>query len=185
MADPFTMLESDHRQVEQLLASLADAEEERERAELVGQLVAALSLHMQFEERYVYPLTRQLIGEEEAQEANIEHQLAREGLDKLESLLSAPGFGAAVAMVEAGIGHHVEEEEGEMFPQLRDEVDVDEQAELARQLVLAKRDAGLLPVTLEKASKDDLLLISEALGLAAKRSMNKNQLTLLIESSGA
>jgi hypothetical protein len=34
-------------------------------------------------------------------------------------MVGKPGFGAAVDMVEAGIKHHVEEEETEVFPKLR------------------------------------------------------------------
>jgi len=35
-------------------------------------------------------------------------------------LIGQPGFGAAVAMVQAGVEHHVEEEENEAFPKLRE-----------------------------------------------------------------
>jgi hypothetical protein len=34
-------------------------------------------------------------------------------------MIGQPGFGAAVAMLQAGIDHHVEEEENEAFPKLR------------------------------------------------------------------
>lgn len=179
MADPFAMLEADHRQVERMLAELAETEPGPEREELVQRLTSALTLHMDFEESSVYPLMQEVDGDS-AREAEIEHDLAREGLSKLSALMSEPGFGAVVAMVEAGIGHHVEEEEGEMFPELRQQVDGEQQASLARQLITAKRDAGMLVASLEDASKDDLVEIAETLGLEAKSSMTKDQLRELV-----
>src|SRR5690606_3110540 len=54
------------------------------------------------------------------EEADVEHDLVRDGLTKLQRLADEPGFGALVDMVRAGLGHHVEEEEKEIFPKLRD-----------------------------------------------------------------
>lgn len=184
MADPFSMLESDHRQVERLLHQLEESQEGPERAGLVEQLTAALSLHMEFEEKHVYPLTRQILDDETAEEATTEHKLAREGLGRLSQLQSAPGFGAAVAMVQGGIKHHVEEEEGEIFPAMRHDLDGRQQADLARRLLETKRDAGLLADTLEHATKDDLVHMATDLGLDAKSSMTKAELVELVMSAG-
>jgi hemerythrin-like domain-containing protein len=184
MADPFTMLESDHRQVERLLKQLEESEEGPERAGLVEQLTAALALYMEFEEQHVYPLTRQVLGDETVEEANTEHQLARDQLGRLAQLRSAPGFGAVVAMVQGGIKHHVEEEEGQVFPAMRRDLDGRQQADLARRLVQTKRDAGLLADTLEHASKADLVDIATELGLDAKSSMTKAELSELVVSAG-
>ena len=63
---------------------------------------------------------------EEAKEANVEHGLAREGLTDLGRLVDEPGFGAAVAMLTAGIRHHVKEEEHEVFPELKRKIDREE-----------------------------------------------------------
>ena len=184
MTDPFSLLESDHRQVEQLLHDLDESEEGPERARLVDRLTAALAVHMEFEEAHIYPLTRQILDDETVEEANTEHELAREGLGHLSQLMSEPGFGAAVAMVEGGIKHHVEEEEDEVFPAMRRDLDAAQQAELARQLIQSKRDAGLLADSLEHATKDDLVDIAAELGLDAKSSMTKAELSDLVMSAG-
>lgn len=115
-------LENEHRLVEQLFAQLEEASEAEQQRPLVDELEAALSKHMQVEESEVYPALAEIDGEME-QEAETEHELGREGLSKLRALIGEPGFGAAVAMLKAGIGHHVEEEEeGEVFPKLRQEL---------------------------------------------------------------
>jgi hemerythrin superfamily protein len=112
-------LEQQHRMTESLLSKLENAEGESEQRSLVDELVTALLEHMMTEETQVYPAVREL-DERMAEEAEIEHGLARKGLEQLQSLVGQPGFGAAVAMVQAGVEHHVEEEENEVFPKLRD-----------------------------------------------------------------
>ena len=112
-------LETEHRKVEALFSKLENAESEGEQRPLVEELVAALNRHMEIEENEVYPEVANLDGEME-QEAGTEHELGREGLATLQRMIGQPGFGAAVAMLQAGISHHVEEEEGEVFPALRE-----------------------------------------------------------------
>jgi hemerythrin superfamily protein len=176
--DPFTMLERDHRKVERLLDQLAHDPEESERNELITTLRAELQLHMSFEEEQIYPLLAGMDREAE-EEAQVEHQLARTGLDKLESLAGVPGFGGAVEMVKAGIAHHVEEEEGEIFPMMRGELDNGRLVALAETLMDAKRAAGLDaddPTALEEASKDQLLQMAKERRIEGRSSMTKKEL---------
>jgi len=113
-------LMQEHRQVEKMLDELSDAKED-ERAPLLDQLESALGQHMVVEEQHIYPIVEQVIDGETEEEAETEHGLARDGLAKLRELEDQPGFGAAVDMLTAGIKHHVQEEEEEVFPKLRAE----------------------------------------------------------------
>ena len=142
MNDPFVLLKKDHREAEVLLKRLADSSPGPRRKQTLAKLDAALTLHMRVEERYVYPIVPELIDEESETEAEIEHGLARDGLRQLRSLVDKPGFGAAVAMVTAGIKHHVKEEEHEMFPKLKRSLARDDLAQLGDQVAAAKR-AGI------------------------------------------
>src|SRR5688500_8297565 len=99
-ANLLNTLESQHRDAEDLLAQLTNASESSEQQPLVDQLVSALEEHMAIEEGQVYPELERIDGEL-AEEANVEHGLAREGLSKLQSMVGQPGFGAAVEMVKA------------------------------------------------------------------------------------
>jgi len=119
--DVLDHLTEEHRKVERLLDQLADSDEGAERDRLIGELESSLGTHMAVEERFVYPIVKDVLGAEDKHEGVNEHDLAREGLVKLRELQDEPGFGAAVDMLKGGIGHHVEEEEGEMFPKLRQE----------------------------------------------------------------
>jgi hemerythrin-like domain-containing protein len=123
MPDPVVLLKKDHREAEAMLKTLAASKPGTRRRSTLDKLDAALRLHMEIEEADVYPLVNRLVGKEEAEEAHIEHDLARDGLAKLHELVDEPGFGAVVAMVTAGIKHHVKEEEHEMFPELKQKLD--------------------------------------------------------------
>jgi hypothetical protein len=98
--------------------------------------------------------------------------------------MSEPGFGAAVAMVEGGIKHHVDEEEGDVFPAMRRDLNAQQQADLARRFIQTKRAAGQLADSLEHATKDDLVDIADELGLEAKSSMTRAELSDLVMSAG-
>lgn len=141
--DPMRILKADHREVEQLLTKLAESEEGPERQQMVGELVMKLNAHMEAEEMLVYPPVKSEVGEEDEEEAQIEHGLAREGITKVEQMVEMPGFGAAVEMLKGGISHHVEEEETQLLPELKESLGREEWLAIGDALVEAKKAAGL------------------------------------------
>ena len=142
MNDPVAILKRDHREVAQMLKTLDASKPGARRRQTVDKLTQALELHMEIEERDIYPVVHRVVGEEEAEEAGIEHGLVREGLADLRRLVDEPGFGAVVAMLTAGIRHHVKEEETEVFPELKQKIDRDELRELGDRVAAAKKSAA-------------------------------------------
>jgi len=142
MNDPMTILKADHREVKQMLTVLADSEEGKERDKICEQVNASLSLHMDIEERILYPVIAREIGVEDEEEASIEHGLARNGLATMVNLADKPGFGAAVEMLKAGITHHVEEEETELLPELKAKLERADWLALGDAIAEAKAKAG-------------------------------------------
>src|SRR5690348_14963229 len=138
MNDPIAILKRDHREAAKMLKQLSESKPGAQRRRTTQKVVDALQLHMAIEEELVYPLVEQRVGSEEEEEAEVEHRLARTGLEKMTELVDAPGFGAAVAMVTAGIKHHVKEEETEVFPKLKAELDRDELRELGDRVAARK-----------------------------------------------
>jgi hemerythrin-like domain-containing protein len=138
MNDPIAILKRDHREVADLLKKLADTNPGTRRKATVAKVTSELRLHMQIEEDEIYPLVEQKVGAEDAEEAMVEHRLARDGLAQLQELVDEPGFGAVVAMLTAGIRHHVREEETEVFPKLKKKLDRDTLAALGDQVVARK-----------------------------------------------
>jgi iron-sulfur cluster repair protein YtfE (RIC family) len=138
VVDPIVLLKKDHREAAELLKKLAASKPGPRRNATVKKLDGALKLHMQIEERLVYPLVSKLVGTEEAKEAGIEHGLVRESLVNLTKLDDEPGFGAVVAMLTAGIKHHVKEEEHEVFPELKAKLDREALSSLGDKVKAAK-----------------------------------------------
>jgi hemerythrin-like domain-containing protein len=149
--DPLRILRADHREVEQLLTKLAETDEGAERERMIEEVRTKLTLHMELEEQLLYPLVADKVGHEDEEEAEVEHTLARDGLDKLVSMSTVPGFGAVVEMLKAGIKHHVEDEEKELLPALKESMERDEWRALGEQPVEAKQAAGQ-PVTSSNTS---------------------------------
>ena len=141
-ADPFTLLQNDHRYVARVLKALAESEPGGERDALVEEVTQAFEAHAEFEETAIYPIVVEVMGQDTETEAEVEHGLAREGLARLAQLAAAPGFGAAVEMLEAGITHHVDEEENEIFPALRKALDDDTKARLSSELARLEVEGG-------------------------------------------
>lgn len=139
MNDPIAILKRDHKEAAAMLKELADSKPGAKRRRTAQKLADALALHMEIEEQLVYPVVAQRVGGEEAQEAGIEHTLARDGVQKMLQLVDEPGFGAVVAMLTAGIKHHVKEEETEVFPELKQQLARDELAQMGDAVAAAKK----------------------------------------------
>ena len=121
--DAVTLLSEDHRTVEQLFADYERGLQGPEaKRQVVDQIIRELSVHAAVEEAYFYPEVRKALGEggELVDEGLHEHQEVKETLAALEDMDPADAaYDRKVASLIAGVRHHVQEEEGEMFPKLR------------------------------------------------------------------
>ena len=154
--DVTKMLEADHREAEDLFGKIKQSNGAA-RSSLVDELASALRLHMKVEETIVYPaIARQVDGgAAEVDEAKTEHAEARKALEDVEQLTpDGPGFDAALATLEAGISHHVIEEENEVFPKFRESVDTAELDELGEKVAAAKSSSSS-PTTIDVSLADD------------------------------
>lgn len=176
--DVTRMLEADHRQVEDLFEQIEKAEG-ADRTPLIEELATSLQAHMALEEQVVYPTMKPVVGDEAVEEGVTEHELARKALAEMQALApDEPGFGAALDAVKAGIAHHVEEEEGEVFPKLRSNGQkvLEEMAPpfMKKRLELGlPMDADALAAS---ATKDELVAEASSAGIDGASSMNKGEL---------
>jgi iron-sulfur cluster repair protein YtfE (RIC family) len=175
--DPTKLLEADHRKVEDLFAKIDEAEGDA-RGPLVDELATALLAHMQLEEQVLYPAMEPVTGDEAVVEGNKEHELAPESLQNMIDLApDDPGFGAAMEATKAGIEHHVEEEEHEVFPELRKDATVLE--EIATPFMTLRIELGL-PMEADALAagwtKDELLYEAKNAGVDGASSMKKDEL---------
>ena len=148
--DAITMLTTDHREVERLYAEFqrAGMPDTHRRQELANQIIRELSVHAVVEEQYLYPLTAEAVhdGEELADHSLEEHQGIKDRLAELDGMEATdPGYDQKLAEVMATVSHHVEEEEGDLFPRLRQSVGTDRLAEVGEKMHRAKAVAPTRP----------------------------------------
>lgn len=122
--DAIGMLIADHKRVAGLFADFRRLNEEgrdEEKAPVVEEICRELTVHTQLEEELFYPAVRKAINDvDQMDEALVEHAGAKQLIAQLQG--AAPGddlYDAKVAVLAEQIDHHVEEEEGSMFPKAR------------------------------------------------------------------
>ena len=116
--DVFEMLKTDHRHVQDLFTKFEDADK-RSRSSIAEETLTALEVHAALEEELVYPAIAEVIEDEETvNEAKEEHHVAKLLIKELHKM--DPGdeaFATKFKVLGELVGHHIEEEEGEVFPQ--------------------------------------------------------------------
>jgi hemerythrin superfamily protein len=144
--DATALLQRDHAEVKKLFKQyekLADAEADgAERGELAAQICAMLTVHATIEEEIFYPAARAAeVDADLLDEANVEHASAKDLISQIESMSPDDDlYDAKVSVLGEYIDHHVQEEEGEMFPKCRkSEMDLAALAE-----ALAERKSELM-----------------------------------------
>jgi hemerythrin superfamily protein len=125
--DAIEILTEDHRRVDEMFAeyeSAKDSEGESEKQQRVEAICNELIIHTSIEEELFYPAARDALGDDGddmLDEAAVEHASAKELIAQLQD--AQPGdelYDAKVKVLGEYIRHHVQEEEGEIFPKLRD-----------------------------------------------------------------
>lgn len=122
--DAIALLKEDHARVRGLFqefeALSEESGDEAARDGLVKHICAELMLHAQLEEEIFYPAVREAIGDEDLiNEALVEHASAEDLIIQLEG--GGPEdaqYDAKVMVLCEMIGHHIREEEEEMFPKV-------------------------------------------------------------------
>lgn len=137
--DAFNLLKEDHRKVEQLFEQL---ESSRGAAKLrvFEQIKTELDLHTHIEEKIFYPaLEEPRETHDLTLEAYEEHDVVKKLLREMSKAKSATEEWEAQAKVlQENVEHHVEEEEGELFPKASSALGADEIETLGEQMEAEK-----------------------------------------------
>ena len=137
------ILKQDHRKVKGLFQEIRKDSDRGKQKELFDKIDTELEIHTHIEETVFYPA----IDEHEefkdmVAEALEEHQEAKTLLEELEELgADDHDFGSKLQQLMEAVEHHVEEEEGEMFPKIQEVFDEDELEQLGQELESAKGTA--------------------------------------------
>ncbi len=142
------VLTQDHRTVEQLFGQYQQAPDAERKGEVVNQIIRELSVHAAIEEEILYPSVREALpdGDALAEDGLQEHKTAKELLADLDKMSSDdPQFDQKVGQLMEDFEHHVQDEEGDMFPKLQQALGDDVLSDMGRELEQAKKRAPTRP----------------------------------------
>jgi hemerythrin superfamily protein len=199
-SDAVTLIMNDHRMLEKLFEQVQSGSGDRKT--LVDEIAARLTAHARAEEQKVYPaLTKADPGEsDEVEHAYHEHDEAEELLEKVVKNVDSPQFDRIFAEFVKAVEHHVEEEESEVLPALREAVDkasldklgdafmtvrmkelrkagFDDEAEHAAAYAKGRSD-------LSDATRDELYEMAKDADIEGRSSMNKDELSKALRRQG-
>jgi hemerythrin superfamily protein len=140
--DALQLLEKEHKGVKALFRKLEKAEG-REASALWEQIKADLIMHEQMEETYLYPpLKEEDRTEDLVLEAYEEHHLADLLIEEISRLRpSDEQWQPKIKVLQENIEHHIEEEEGQLFPKVRKLWDMDKRKRVGEQMAGMKQHA--------------------------------------------
>lgn len=148
--DAITLLRNDHKTVKSLFSKFEKAGPKARSTKrgLVDKMIEDLAVHSAIEEQLFYPAVREAVPEVDAQvlEGLEEHHIMKWTLSELDGMPpDHERFDAKVSVLIEAVRHHIEEEEGEMFPKVRQALGRKRLAELGDQMEQAKKLAPTLP----------------------------------------
>ncbi|MQA87110.1 MAG: hemerythrin domain-containing protein [Streptosporangiales bacterium] len=182
MTDVIKLITDDHRAMEKLFDRVK--KERDRRPELLREVAAMLTAHSRAEEERVYPIVAKEAEERGKVHHGVEeHQEAEELLHELEKLDPAGDEfdGRFREFVEA-VKHHVEEEESEILPSLRDAVGKQRLEQLGqaftdrREQELAGHKAGA-----KGRTRDELYQEAREMDISGRSGMKKDELAEAVE----
>ncbi|HMJ77115.1 MAG TPA: hemerythrin domain-containing protein [Iamia sp.] len=169
--DAITMLKDDHKAVEKLFKRFEKAGDRAyvEKREIVDRIIEALSTHAAIEEQLFYPVTRETVPETDADvlEAIEEHQIVKWLLHDLQAMdPQDERFDAKVTVLIENVRHHVEEEEQDYFPKVREELGRNDLSDLGEAMEAARKVAPTHPHPRSPSTPPGNLVIGTVAGAA-------------------
>jgi hemerythrin superfamily protein len=140
--DAIVLLKNDHKTVEKLFKQFEKLGDNayKTKREVVDKIIEELSIHAAIEEQHFYPTIREKAPDigDDVLEGLEEHHVVKWTLSELTNMSpQAERFDAKVTVLIEMVRHHVEEEEGDMFPKVRE--------------AMGRKDLQELGETMEKA----------------------------------
>ncbi|MDP9843791.1 hemerythrin domain-containing protein [Streptosporangium lutulentum] len=154
--DAIVLLKDDHKTVEKLFKEFEKAGEQayKKKRELVDQMIKELTAHAYIEEEIFYPAARESVPATSSHvlESVEEHHVVVWMLSELRDLdPKDERFDAKVTVLMENVRHHVEEEEQEWFPQVREAMGRKDLQEIGERMEKARSEAPRDPLALSSA----------------------------------
>jgi hemerythrin superfamily protein len=143
--DALELLQQDHQKVKELFEQAEDSEARTEQKRIFHQIKTELETHARIEESIFYPaMQKHQELKEMVREAIEEHSQVKSLLKEMENLADdSEKFESKLQILMENVEHHAEEEEeGKMFPKVREIVDRATLDKLGQELEAAKGKKG-------------------------------------------
>ena len=142
--DILDTLKQEHRDVAEMLEKLVESTSAAERKSLLNSIKNALVPHLRAEEKVVYDAVGALRGKEpqtHREEGYIEHALGDKLLTQLEKMsnMTSPEFSAGAKVLKELVEHHVDEEEKNIWSDVKDNFSDEDRVSMNKKFLAAKK----------------------------------------------
>jgi len=175
--DAIELLTQDHNEVRSLFEqfkSAHEAEDTDRMKEVAGKVFAELDVHTTIEEEIFYPAVR---GEDDELDESVdeglqEHHVVDVLMNEMRDLEAGDDeWVAKMTVLIENVEHHADEEEEEMFPEVREQLGEERIQQLGRQLEERKESAKA-----DLHTKEELYEKAKELGIEGRSEMSKAEL---------
>lgn len=173
--DAITLLKQDHKAVEKLFKQFEKTTQPAQQRRLAQQVIKELSVHAAIEEMVFYPAVRDRVpkAEDTVLESLEEHHIVKWVLSELDDMKpDHERFKAKMTVLMENVRHHVEEEESELFPEVRSVIKRKELGELGDAMEKAKKGAPTKPHPRAPDAPPGNLVAGPAAGMVDKAKTN-------------
>jgi hemerythrin-like domain-containing protein len=148
--DAIVLLKEDHREVRRLFRDFENAGEgaEKQKQKIVDRIIEALTVHTYLENEVMYPRVRELLPdlEDDVLESYEEHHVADVLVVELAAMkASDERFDAKTTVLIENVRHHMDEEEQDWFPKVREGLGRKALQEMGADLLAARKKAPKRP----------------------------------------
>ena len=148
--DAIVVLKDDHKQIRKVFKDFqaAGANAEVRKGQLVDRMIELLTQHTYIENEVMYPRVRELLPdlEDDVLESYEEHHVADVLVMELSSMKpSDERFDAKTTVLIENVTHHMDEEEQDWFPKVREGLGRKALQEIGEELLAAREKAPTRP----------------------------------------
>jgi len=149
-SDAIVILKADHKEIRDLFRKFQAAGDKavKTKEKIAGQIIELLTVHTYIENEVMYPRVRELLPEveDDVLESYEEHHVADVLVVELAALKpDSERFTAKTTVLIENVRHHMEEEEEEWFPKVREGLGRKALQELGNEMLEAKKTAPRRP----------------------------------------
>ena len=148
--DAIVLLKQDHKEILKAFRDFENAGEKAtaKKGKLVDKIIELLTVHTYIENEVMYPRVRELLPdlEDDIDESYEEHHVADLLVVELDAMKpDAERFDAKTTVLIENVRHHIEEEEDEWFPKVREGLGRKQLQEIGAKMLEAKARAPKRP----------------------------------------